>query len=909
MILYVDKTNPTPSEGNSQGYTAYRDLGPRPKCVICDDIPDCPDCPADQAYKIPVVAGDKIYRQFWFSDLYNTDPEEPEYGWYGEDNDNYYVKATLEFGSAPSIALDVESIIASQNVGYYNGSFQNIVLDTTPILEYINAEGYEVDCFRLVVTSYKLDIGDHYVVIGIFDTPPITAGKPEGSYVIIGTTLNQLQDGIWVGIGPMSDGDIVFAQKPGKYYELNTGVWSVVDPDSTRVADQTCATAWYKFLMCSEPSIIIEGVYGTQDCNGFYYGQTSAEAAAGLLSYRDRYRIEASFELQSFPTEKTTNENGDVASFKQKENWLLRTFVGLPESIARRVANSFAAPHFYVNSNEYQTNTDVRKVNEQGLHWFLSVVLERVSCEKLSECNDEIFFNPIVVCDECTEATCEEVTVLRDGVFYDTAPCGSTIDVPSDCGPSDECAEATVHNNLNTYSDTVASGGDLTLPYIQVTEINGSSYPYDSVTDFICSWVPLEVQDQDGNVLANVNTYPTGEVITVNIPECILMEHKTTAEVQALIDGGPSDERLIEGVIYHVTDLAGTDCGGYLTALSEDTLSLHGEGCFLNPDFQSVGDYSGVFGLTGIAYTANQGVWYATLELTLVDGDVVIWDGKHYQVTDIATSNGSSPSSGLNTSYTELPKSSDGMGYVSEKCYIEFDWENALILIRKDTRGNSCCNYGLSYFQWGNNNVTLCVVDQSALFNNVNTRSACYAITVTENAIFSLNQNHNAAVEITVIRGLTNVTRDGNHQISACHFEISQDVIVAEDHGRGFISDEGSSFELPLNVTGITTADLTIYNYVGIFNVQGGATENIDNIIIDLAMRIAFTFIPEVGLTLTITGTAYASINANGAIMLPTTDIELRGDLRESITFKQQEITNGNGTFYVLVQVDANTYQ
>jgi hypothetical protein len=160
-----------------------------------------------------------------------------------------------------------------------------------------------------------------------------------------------------------------------------------------------------------------------------------------------------------------------------------------------------------------------------------------------------------------------------------------------------------------------------------------------------------------------------------------------------------------------------------------------------------------------------------------------------------------------------------------------------------------------------------------------------------------------------VIRGLTNVTRDGNHQISACHFEISQDVIVAREHKGGFISDEGSSFELPLNVTGITTADLTIYNYAGIFNVQGGATENIDNIIIDLAIRIAFTFIPDVGLTLTITGTAYASINANGAIMLPTTDIELRGDLRESITFKQQEITNGNGTFSVLVQVDANTYQ
>ncbi len=901
MILYVDKTNPTPSEGTSQGYTAYRDLGPRPKCVICDDITDCPDCPADQAYKVPVVAGDKIYRQFWFSDLYNTDPEEPEYGWYGEDNDNYYVKATLEFGSAPSIALDDESIIASQNVGYYNGSFQNIVLDTTHILEYINAEGYEVDCFRLVVTSYKLDIGDHYVVIGIFDTPPITAGKPEGSYVIIGTTLNQLQDGIWVGIGPMSDGDIVFAQKPGKYYELNSGVWSVVDPDSTRVADQSCATAWYKFLMCAEPSIIIEGVYGTQDCNGFYYGQTSAEAAAGLLSYRDRYRIEASFELQSFPTEKTTNENGDVTSFKQKENWLLRTFVGLPESIARRVANSFAAPHFYVNSNEYQTNTDVRKVNEQGLYWFLSVVLERVSCEKLSECNDEIFFNPIVVCDECTEATCDEVTILRDGEFYDTAPCGSTIDVPSDCGPSDECAEATVHNNLNTYSDTVASGGDLTLPYIQVTEINGSSYPYDSVTDFICSWVPLEVQDQDGNVLATVNTYPTGEVITVNIPECILMEHKTTAEVQALIDGGPSDERLIEGVIYHVTDLAGTDCGGYLTALSEDTLSLHGEGCFLNPDFQSVGDYSGVFGLTGIAYTANQGVWYATLELTLVDGDVVIWDGKHYQVTDIATSNGSSPSSGLNTSYTELPKSSDGMGYVAEQCFIEFDWDANTLQARNDTRNNVVRN-GISDFQFGNDQVNNNIVDSSGSVNIINQRGTFEANSVINYGNLTLTNSYTENFAGNTVSGNgTSVVFSSNQPLNNCYISTGNTVTINSDHADEQINGKFSTMSMFIDISGDTIIDLTAYPYIGIVTLtSSNSTETIDNILLSDNVKVEFR--PENSLTVTFTGTAVSSLSTDGEIIMPTSTLAINGSNGENATFMKHTISGID----VAKQIDAN---
>jgi hypothetical protein len=904
MIVTVDKTPVSPTVGTSEGYTAYRDLGPRPKCVVCDDIEECPECPVDKQYRIPVVPGDLIYRQFHFADNFNSDPENPVYGWYGDDHSNYYIKSVLDFGQSASINLDAQTIIESQNVGYYNGSFQNIVLNTQRILEYINAQGYDQDCFRLVVTSYRLIVQDYVTVNYISSAAPsgLTV-LANGLYAVINSDeLWQSQNGEWVFIRDFNVGDIVFNIKSGRFEEYTLSGWVFATPETTFEAVDTCTTAWYKFLLCNEPSIVIESFWSTEDCKGFYYGQTQSEQTAGLLHYRDRYRIEASFELQSFPTEKTFNENGDQTSFKKSELWLLRNTVAIPQSIADRISDSMMSDNFYVNSNQYKHSTDVRKLNDAGYYWYISVTVDRVSCEKFNECNDDIFFNPIVVCDECTDAICADVTITRDGVFYNTAPCGSTVNVISNCGPSQECEDAHITNYGNTYNQDVPSGDTFELPNIDVTEINGTTYPIPAQTDFVCSWVPITIEDQDGNVLEVVNTYPTGEVVVVTIPECILMEHLTTAQVQALIDGGPSDPHLTEGVIYNVTDLAGTDCGGWLTALSETELSLHGEGCFLNPDFQSVGDYSGVIGLTGVAITTTEGVWSTAYEIGVAaTGQVVFWNGLHYQNIDNPSTNGSAPDVNT-TAYQVLPKATAGMGYVAETCFIEFDWLAGSLQKRTDTRSNNISS-AIGFFQFGNDVVTDNVCDASSSFSIINIRSSFIGNKVSGGASLILTNLQTDPITGNTLLGLsTSVDASADILLADCVINYDTGITIGEDHVGEYLMGDASSFSALLVISGLSTINLNSVSYCGIINLSStNATENI-NKITNINQKFPVDFRPETGLIVTFTGTPIASVTADGQLIMPDATQVYSGTQNNNVTFRHAD----TGAFDTPRQVDGN---
>ena len=52
------------------------------------------------------------------------------------------------------------------------------------------------------------------------------------------------------------------------------------------------------------------------------------------------------------------------------------------------------------------------------------------------------------------------------------------------CTPS---ADATVENSDSSYTNTVASGGTLTLPDITVTDSDGSTFTQPSVVNVVCS--------------------------------------------------------------------------------------------------------------------------------------------------------------------------------------------------------------------------------------------------------------------------------------------------------------------------------------------------------------------------------------------------------------------------------------
>ena len=120
----------------------------------------------------------------------------------------------------------------------------------------------------------------------------------------------------------------------------------------------------------------------------------------------------------------------------------------------------------------------------------------------------------------------------------------------------------------------------------------------------------------------------------------------------------------VEQKFYKITDRG--DTGLILFGTDENHISLSGWGGFLNPDYQCQGDYSGVEALTGVPLTNTcEGVWYTLFESEYSTGDIVIWNGIHYQIIDWDAVDGNSPDIN-STAYQILPKTLPGMGYIEE---------------------------------------------------------------------------------------------------------------------------------------------------------------------------------------------------------------------------------------------------
>lgn len=163
-------------------------------------------------------------------------------------------------------------------------------------------------------------------------------------------------------------------------------------------------------------------------------------------------------------------------------------------------------------------------------------------------------------------------------------------------------------------------------------------------------------------------------------------------------------EDLEQGVIMgNITSNVGVTAS--ISSSNTNTLILNN----LNASFEGSGyifDESGVyFTIDSIEYLRN--------------GDVVISDGLHYEVTNWLAVNGYTPGDniwipGVSGAYYLLPKTI-GNGYVEEWDPIDYDFDTNTIKLRKDKRGN--VNYNID-FRWGDNNTR----------NNVTNFGSCNSV-------------------------------------------------------------------------------------------------------------------------------------------------------------------------------------
>lgn len=415
---------------------------------------------------------------------------------------------------------------------------------------------------------------------------------------------------------------------------------------------------------------------------------------------------------------------------------------------------------------------------------------------------------------------------------------------------------------------------------------------------------------------------------------------------------------LPKGLWIEVTDIPSQPSAIFSLFCTEtNEIALGGFGQFLNADWQNVGDYTGVFALTGIAFTANIGQWYVGLEGTAVDGDVVIYNCLHYQVIDAAAFAGTAPDV-TPLAYTLLPKATANMGYIKEVDEIEFDFVPDWLQYRADKRGNTyrysqsidvifAIGYtAIDLFQWGRDAVYSNPIDEALVSilnivgtfnrNQVSTTARVEGNTINQGVLFEVNKIDVAAnVSNNVMAGdignnafLASSEFSGNtlstggfvfntmqtsSGISNKNFAANfQESVVALDQlftetistiiekttHQGGLSNQ----QRDLDITGLTTVDIgTNAELVGIYNLtSGNATETV-NLITNYPTLFPFTLKPAAGLILTVTFTAVASVAANGEIISSTAFLALNGDNDDEITLN----ATTSGAFNVLEVVGA----
>lgn len=303
--------------------------------------------------------------------------------------------------------------------------------------------------------------------------------------------------------------------------------------------------------------------------------------------------------------------------------------------------------------------------------------------------------------------------------------------------------------------------------------------------------------------------------------DVILVIDTTLSAIETL----RNNSQLIPGISYKATDL---DEPVLLFATNNQTLALKGNLYAKNADYQAVGDYSGVQGITTVAFTANQGIWTVAIDGTVVNGDVVIWNNLNYQVTAAGSVDGTNPATNTGA-YTLLLKSNTNQGYITEVDSIEYDSSdnssaNWGIILRKDKRDNfintslaNNINLGFSpidRFQWGRTGNEGNVNNYGEL-NNMNCLSAQVGIIVTgafSSAVLTGKMNANNS-RFTGANTITS-SEVTNNVVASCKFHSTTFNFVTPQQGWNMNNSKFKNCNLTL-----TNSDVT-GSYVFAINVD-----------------------------------------------------------------------------------------
>lgn len=333
-------------------------------------------------------------------------------------------------------------------------------------------------------------------------------------------------------------------------------------------------------------------------------------------------------------------------------------------------------------------------------------------------------------------------------------------------------------------------------------------YQEDSATNL----VQYEVEESVQAIVDQVVPLPGG-VISITYANAAIQANKCA---------------LIPGAHYLITDRA--DLGIMLLAVTPCSFSLEGEGIFLNTDYQRAGDYSGV-----PAFNSIFGVWTAAIDAVVVNGDIVFWDGLHYETTDSTSVDGTEPSVNI-LAYTLLAKAGTNFGYIEEVDFILYDFANDVILERNDKRNNKIASFDtIATFQWGNNNVVNNTAVSGGYYLILNQIGIVASNFVESAGSLYLNQEHEGSIISCTFKGnQVDGNLDAGESCIECSFDLINNITLdpkVSSIGKK-ISKNESTFEATIDAfaAGVITIP-TELNYVGIFTLDNATSSTITKIV------------------------------------------------------------------------------
>jgi hypothetical protein len=189
-------------------------------------------------------------------------------------------------------------------------------------------------------------------------------------------------------------------------------------------------------------------------------------------------------------------------------------------------------------------------------------------------------------------------------------------------------------------------------------------------------------------------------------------------------------------------------------------------------------------------------------------GDIFIWDGYHYQLTDHTLVDGTDPT--ISPAYVQLSKTNLRVGYIEEVDKVIYDLATDIIEVRGDRLRNRVFQISLQNWQWGNPNVFNNTVLGTA--NTVNQRGAIFDNIIERAAEFGVKQRHLGQISGShFISGFFEMDKyDSNYQSQLGIYSLGSNTFITNPEESDYLQLAPGYREYKANISQVGTDDPTI---------------------------------------------------------------------------------------------------